>query len=64
VGFLFQFQGDRLARVLRLKVRFHKEGSFSVFYQCQPGIYEDMAGYLNRQAIHEVFYGDEARQSE
>ncbi|RLB93793.1 MAG: hypothetical protein DRH26_02980 [Deltaproteobacteria bacterium] len=64
VGFLFQFQGDRLARVLRLKVRFFEEGSFPLFYQCQPGIYQDMDGYLNTQTVHGVFYGDETRQSE
>ncbi|MCP4722823.1 MAG: hypothetical protein GY860_25495 [Desulfobacteraceae bacterium] len=64
VGFLFQFQGDRLARVLRLKISSIKEGTSPLFDQCQPGIYQDMDAYLNRQAIHGVFYGDEGEQSE
>ena len=64
VGFLFQFQGDLLARVLRLKISSTKEGASPLFDQCQPGIYQDIDAYLNRQAIHGVFYEDEGEQSE
>lgn len=59
VGFLFLFQGDRLARVLRLKSGFFKEGASTLFDQCQPGIYPEMDGYLNSRANHEIFYDDE-----
>ncbi len=64
VGFLFQFQDDHLARVLRLKIGSTEEESSPLFDQCQPGVYQDMDAYLNRQAIHGVFYGDEGEQSE
>ncbi len=59
VGFLFLFKGDRLARLLRLKSGFLKEGASPLFDLCQPEIYPEMDGYLNSQTTHEIFYEDE-----
>jgi len=59
VGFLFQFQGERLVRVLRLKSSFFEEGVSPLFDRCQPEIYPEMDGYLNRQEAHEIFYKEE-----
>ncbi len=59
VGFLFIFQGDRLARVLRLKSSFFKEGASPLFDRCEPEIYPEMDGYLERQTTHEIFYEHE-----
>ncbi|MCP3943289.1 MAG: hypothetical protein GY710_17635 [Desulfobacteraceae bacterium] len=58
VGFLFQFRGDRLVRVLRFKNSSFNEDDFSLLGQCQPVIYKQMDDYLNRQTIHGVFYED------
>lgn len=59
VGFLFQFEQDRLVRVLRLKCRSFEPGDFPLFEQCQPEIYRDIPGYLTRQTRHIVFYNNE-----
>jgi hypothetical protein len=59
VGFLFQFEKDRLVLVLRLKCRSFEPGDFPLFEQCQPEIYRDILGYLNRQTGHEIFYKDD-----
>jgi len=59
VGFLFQFEKDRLVRVLRLKCRSFNQGDFPLFEQCQPEIYTDIPGFLNRQTRHTIFYKNE-----
>lgn len=56
VGFLFQFEKNHLVRVLRLKCRSFEPGDFPLFEQCQPEIYTDIPGYLNRQTRHTVFH--------
>lgn len=55
VGFLFQFEKDLLVLVLRLKCRSFNKGDFPLFEQCQPEIYTDIPGFLNRQTRHAVF---------
>jgi len=59
VGFLFQFEKDLLVRVLRLKSRSFEPGDFPLFEQCQPEIYQDIPGFLNRQTRHIVFHKNE-----
>jgi len=58
IGFLLQFQGDSLARVLRLKSPLFEEGASLLFDRCLPEIYQDLEGYLNSQTAHKIFYED------